>query len=257
MPTPFPGMDPYLEHPDMWRDVHHRLIATLADHLAPALRPRYRVKVEVRTYLAEPDKLTFIGVPDVGAIRINEPPVTYAVPAQPRVVEVPVPDRIEEGYLVVQEVLSGEVITAVELLSPTNKRPGEGRRKYEAKRLAVLGSRTHLVEIDLIRAYEPMLVYGNGHHTHYRILVSRSNRRPQADLYGFNVQESIPAFRLPLRQGDEEPLVQVGQLLHDLYDRAGYDLSVDYRRDPVPPFAGDDAAWVADLLRSGRQQQSD
>ena len=49
MPTPFPGMDPYLEHPDMWRDVHHRLIATLADHLAPALRPRYRVKVEVRT----------------------------------------------------------------------------------------------------------------------------------------------------------------------------------------------------------------
>ena len=60
-----------------------------------------------------------------------------------------------------------------------------------------------------------------------------------------------------MRQGDEEPLVQVGQLLHDLYDRAGYDLSVDYRRDPVPPFEGDDAAWVADLLRSGRQQQSD
>ena len=61
--------------------------------LSSALRPRYRVKVEVRTYLAEPDKLTFIGVPDVGAIRVNEPPVSYAVPAQPRVVEVPVPDR--------------------------------------------------------------------------------------------------------------------------------------------------------------------
>ena len=144
------------------------LIEALRDDLAPRLRPRYRVKVEVRTYLAEPDKLTFIGVPDVGAIRINEPPVTYAVPERPRVVEVPVPDRIEEGYLVVQEVMSGEVITVVELLSPTNKRPGEGRRKYETKRLAVLGSRTHLVEIDLIRAYEPMLVYGNGHHTHYR-----------------------------------------------------------------------------------------
>lgn len=253
MPTPFPGMDPYLEHPDMWRDVHHRLIATLADHLAPALRPRYRVKVEVRTYLAEPDKLTLIGVPDVGAIRINEPPVTYAMPAQPRIVDVPVPDRIQEGYLVVQEVISGEVITVVELLSPTNKRPGEGRRKYEAKRLAVLGSRTHLVEIDLIRAYEPMLVYGNGHHTHYRILVSRSNRRPQADLYGFHVQESIPTFSLPLRKGDEEPLVDVGQLLHNLYDRAGYDLSVDYRRDPVPAFQGEDATWVDTLLEPWRQ----
>ena len=85
--------------------------------------------------------------------------------------------------------MSGEVITAVELLSPTNKRPGEGPAQYEAKRRAVLRLRTHLVEIDLIRAYEPMLVYGNGHHSHYRILVSRSNRRPQADLYGFNVQD--------------------------------------------------------------------
>ena len=74
--------------------------------------------------------------------------------------------------------------------------------------------------------------------SHYRILVSRSNRRPQADLYGFNVRESIPTFSLPLRVGNEEPLVDVGKLLHDLYDRAGYDLSVDYRRDPVPEFRG-------------------
>jgi hypothetical protein len=76
----------------------------------------------------------------------------------------------------------------------------------------------------------------------------RSNLRPQADLYGFNVQEPIPTFLLPLRQGDEEPLVDVGRLLHDLYDRAGYDLSIDYGRDPVPPFDGEDAAWVKELL---------
>ena len=66
MPTPFPGMDPYLEHPDMWHDVHHGLIAILAGRSwRRRLRPRYRVKVEARTYLAEPDKPTFIGVPDV------------------------------------------------------------------------------------------------------------------------------------------------------------------------------------------------
>jgi hypothetical protein len=117
-----------------------------------------------------------------------------------------------------------------------------------AKRAAILDSTTHLVEIDLLRAYEPMLVYGNGHHSHYRILVSRSNLRPQADLYGFDVQEPIPSFLLPLRQGDEEPFVDVGQLLHDLYDRAGYDLSIDYRRQPAPPFEGEDAAWVEKLL---------
>jgi hypothetical protein len=145
-------------------------------------------------------------------------------------------------------VQSGEVVTVIELLSPTNKRPGKGRRHYVAKRAAILDSTSHLVEIDLLRAYEPMLVYGNGHHSHYRILVSRSNLRPQADLYGFDVQEPIPSFLLPLRQGDEEPFVDVGQLLHDLYDRAGYDLSIDYRRQPAPPFEGEDAAWVEKLL---------
>ena len=96
MPTPFPGMDPYLEHPYMWRDVHHSIDCDpgSSDLAASPLRPRYRVKVEVRTYLAEPDKLTFIGVPDVGAIRINQPPVTYAAAsAAPWFVEVPVPDR--------------------------------------------------------------------------------------------------------------------------------------------------------------------
>jgi hypothetical protein len=83
---------------------------------------------------------------------------------------------------------------------------------------------------------------------HDSSLVSRSNRRPQADLYGFDVQDPIPTFSLPLRHGDEEPLVDVGQLLHDLYDRAGYDLSIDYRREPAPPFVGEDADWVKALL---------
>ena len=109
----------------------------------------------------------------------------------------PVSITVEEGYLIVSEVESGDVVTVIELLSPTNKRPGKGRRRYETKRLMILDSDTHLVEIDLIRAYDPMLVYGNGHHSHYRILVSRSNHRPQADLYGFNIQEFDPDLLPP------------------------------------------------------------
>lgn len=256
MPSPFPGMDPYLEHPDLWPDVHHRLIVTLADTLAPALRPRYRVLVETRTYRVEPSDLAFIGRPDVATVRTTrEPATTYPAPALGlrRVVEVPVPDLVEEGHLEVRDVVSGEVVTVLELLSPTNKRPGQGRRLYETKRLTILGTFTHLVEIDLIRAYEPMLVYGDGYQSHYRILVSRSNRRPRADLWAFNVRDAIPAFKLPLRRDDEEPIVDLGRLLHELYDRAGYDLSVDYRLDPVPPLEGDDAAWAAALLAPWRQ----
>lgn len=199
----------------------------------------------------------FIGRPDVATIReVREPAEPYAAPSQGqlRTVQVPILDVVEEGYLEVRDVVSGEVVTAVELLSPTNKRAGEGRRQYETKRLTILGSLTHLVEIDLIRAYEPMLVYGDGHHSHYRILVSRSQRRPRADLFTFNVQDPIPAFKLPLRRGDEEPTVDMGELLGELYDRAGYDLSVDYRLDPVPPLEDEDAVWAAQLLAAWRRR---
>jgi hypothetical protein len=248
MATPFPGMDPYLEHPDLWRDVHHRLIVALADDLAPRLRPRYRVKVEVRVYAAMPDKLGFIGVPDAGIIQVNEPALAYRTPTRPRTVELLVPDVVEEGYLEIQEVVSGEVITVIEILSPANKRSGEGRRFYETKRGLVLASATHLVEIDLLRAYQPMPASSNGSSTHYRILVSHSHHRPKADLYAFDVQEPIPTFPMPLRPAEEEPTIDLNQLLHDLYDRAGYDLSIDYHCQPVPPFEEEDAAWVEALL---------
>ena len=65
MPTPFPGMDPYLEHPRLWPDVHNGLIADLRNTLAPQLRPRYYVALEERTYLAEPAGLAFVSRPDV------------------------------------------------------------------------------------------------------------------------------------------------------------------------------------------------
>jgi hypothetical protein len=253
VPSPFPGMDPYLEHAALWPDVHHGLIEALRNALAPLLRPRYRIAVEERVYVTDVEGPLFIGRPDVSVVNAG-PPTGMGTSApvalvEPRVVEVPLPDRIREGYLEVRDVATGEVVTAVEILSPTNKRPGEGRRLYEGKRLQVLGTRTHLVEIDLLRGGEPMKMWGDGKDSHYRILVSRADRRPRADLYAFNLRDLIPPFSLPLRPGDEEPLVDLGTLLHALYDRAGYDLALDYTAEPVPPLEGDDVAWADQLLR--------
>lgn len=252
MGSPFPGMDPYLEHPDLWSDLHHRLITTLADTLGPQVRPRYIVRVDFRTYRETVAGLELIGRPDVDVRRVREQAVaTYRAsePPQPRTVRVPVTDVIRRGYLQVKDVASGDVITATEILSPTNKRPGKNRRDYEDKRQAILDSSTHLVEIDLLRQYQPMPFEGAGETGHYRILVSRSEKRPQADLYLLSVREPIPTFNLPLRSGDDEPLVDLNTLLHDLYERAGYDLSIDYTRDAVPPLEGKDTAWAAELLR--------
>jgi hypothetical protein len=196
--------------------------------------------------------LSFFGRPDVAVVA--EPAVAYQVaptmdlrPVSVITVELPVPDILRETYLDVKDS-DGEIITCLEILSPANKIPGRGRSMYEHKRRWVLESRTHLVEIDLLRGGLPMAAAGNGHGMHYRILVSREERRPKADLLPFTVRHPIPDFVLPLQRGDEDVTVPLNTLFHDLYDRAGYDLRVDYRSDPAPPLEGDDTAWTDALL---------
>lgn len=244
-------MDPYLERPAIWPDLHHRLITALADVLGPRVRPKYVVRVDFRVYRETVTDLELIGRPDVDVRQLREEAVaTYQSPesGQPRTVKVPLTDVIRRGYLQVKETASDDVVTVIEVLSPTNKRPGKNRRQYEKKRQAVLDSSTHLVEIDLLRRYPPMPLDGAGTTDHYRILVSRSEERPQADLYLFSVRDPIPTFALPLRSGDEEPDVDLNTALRELYERAGYDLSTDYTQDLVPPLEGDDAAWIAERL---------
>jgi hypothetical protein len=248
-------MDPYLEHPDLWPGVHNALIAAMQRALAPAVRPGYVVRLEERTYLNEPDDLVFIGRPDVGVHRHRdadpEAPASSTPDPVAVSVRVPVPDHVRETWLEVRSAASGEVVTVVELLSPSNKRRGSrGRRRYEAKRMAVLGTRTHLVEIDLIRDGEPMAFHGTDRRSDYRLLISRGDRRPNAQAWLFSVREPIPTFRLPLRRGDAEPEVDVGALLRELYETLGYDASVDYRADAVPPLADDDRAWADAVPRA-------
>ncbi|MCS7351734.1 MAG: DUF4058 family protein [Anaerolineae bacterium] len=252
MPSPFPGMDPYLEHPALWPDVHNSLIAALRDELAPRLRPRYIVAIEERIYRITQEGSGWSGRADVVVTRVQAtvPEAGRSAPQLgARVVEVPLPETVRETYLEVRAVGTGEVVTVVEILSPTNKRPGEARRLYEQKRMLILGSQTHLVEIDLLRAGEPMPVVGDGRDGHYRILVSRWEQRPRALLYVFTVRDPIPVFRLPLQAGDEEPEVDLGRLLQTIYDRAAYDLRVNYEEEPVPPLEPPFAEWANARLR--------
>ena len=176
MKSPFPGMDPYLEHPTLWQDVHDRLIAAIADAIVPAVAPNYYVALQRYAYLLGPGGTMYVGKPDVAIARPTLPLVGRAqpIPANAGVLEVEMPmeEEVDENYLEVREVKTGKLITIIEILSPVNKISSEGRQEYLEKRQKILQTRTSLVEIDLLRNGEPMDVIGPPTQSHYRILIS-------------------------------------------------------------------------------------
>jgi hypothetical protein len=233
MASPFPGMNPYLESPAFWSEFHNRLMVAIADDLSPQLRPRYRVAIEQRVYLSSIDDRKLVGIPDVTVTRQSLPEsavATLTLPtSQPISVSLPLPEEVRESYLEVREVSSGQVITVIEILSPKNKRPGEGRIAYARKRQQVLSSTTHFVEMNLLRKGEHFALGLELATSQYYVLVARGDRRPQADLYAFDLTEPLPAFPLPLDGHSAEPIVELQRIFTELFDRAGFDLVIDYQ----------------------------
>lgn len=209
MPSPFPGFDPYLENPDFWPEVHSRSIVALADSLVPQVRPKYEIAIA---------KLT------------------------------PMSEKIKQHYLEVRDRSSGLVVTVVEILSPVNKRPGEGRESYLQKRQRILGSLTNLIEIDLLISFDCLPILAPNIQSDYRILISRYAQRPAAELYAFNLKDALPIFCLPLRSDDVEPTVNFQQLFTEIYDKAGYDYRIDYTSEIVPALSETNRVWVKQLL---------
>lgn len=253
---PFPGMDPWLEHPSLWSDVHFRLIAALASYLSPLVAPHYYVAVGTHTYITAQSRAA-IRYPDVsivetrsGGILQPSPSASSVLVAEPVMVEVPLGDMVEETYLEIREPVSGDVITAIEVLSPLNKRPGAGREKYLRKRLEIFSTYTHLVEIDFLRAWQPMPFAGTAKASHYRILIRRGEEGSHARLYPFNVQDAIPRFPLPLQAGDAEPIIDLGELIKQIYREAWYGLRLNYSQPPTPALAEADEQWAAQILQT-------
>jgi Protein of unknown function (DUF4058) len=243
-------MNPYLENPALWSEVHSWLIVELARSLNPSLIPKYRAAVEKRVYL---DAL-LVGIPDASVFQQNAEGdrtlgATTGVLSKPMRVTLPLSEEITERYLEIREVKTGRVVTVVEVLSPKNKRVSEGRDKYLTKRQKILNSATHLVEIDLLRTgnFMPMAEVIR---SDYRILVSRANLRPEAELYPFNLQESIPQFLFPLQSSDAEPVVNLSEILRQVYQEAALDLAIDYSVQPLPALSESDFQWVRSLAGS-------
>lgn len=256
MPSPFPGMNPYLENGSLWREVHNRMIVAIANDLGTKLRPKYYAAIETRTYLDDESEGVLVGIPDAIVFAAAQSPpssmapvATVEVPTtQPQQVQLVEPIEIKERFLEVRAVQTHEVVTVIELLSPKNKR-GDGRISYLKKRQAVLGSQSHLVEIDFLRAYQPLPIAGVQWMGDYRILVSDVTQRPTAQLYSFNLPDPIPTFSLPLKPDDPALQVDLQPLLHEIYDQGNFDLRVDYTQSvPASPLSETHQRWLHQIL---------
>ena len=261
MRSPFPGMDPYLEGPRLWPDVHHSLISGIRQHLNPQLRPKYVARIEERVYISdETDAGRKAIIPDVhvvlptnhqsaGGRRHQASPGEVAQAVE--VVEL-IDQEIHEPRLEIFDVDNREVVTVIEVLSPTNKiRGSEGRREYLNKRRAVIASSTHLVEIDLLRSGAPVFVGQELPPHEYGVYVSRALPDARRGLFWpILLAQRLPVVWIPLRGADPDVPLDLQLVLQGQYDEAGYDVDIDYTNDPDIPLPAEATKWADDLLRA-------
>ena len=257
MPSPFPGMDPFLERRGRWREVRTGFLTEARFQLIRTLPPGYEVRAESNVYLHElpgdprprvrvaDDAVTFTGgltgAAAAGGTALAEPPLRTRL--TPRVQE------RQELFLEIVDESGDEVVTVIELLSRANK--ANHRDQYLAKRDELLHSPTHLVEIDLLRDGRPHELGDTADgpvapSTAYRYFVSRADERPAAGVWEIGLRDALPPLPVPLRGGDAVTL-DVRAALDAVYDQSRYARTV-YRFPPDPPLDPADAAWAAGVL---------
>ena len=247
MPSPFPGMNPYIEQDAYWQDFHLEFLPAMRGRLVAQVRPKYIVMLDEHIYVQEhaPGPRRLVGRADVSlaaprprdqeaaGVGILEPPVQ---------VQIPVQEDHRVPFLEIRDRRGRELITVVELLSPANKRGGADREQYMAKREELLESAAHFVEIDLLRGGRPMPLEQRPR-CDYSVLVSRAEARPRAGFWPIRLRQRLPVIPIPLLPGDPDAQIDLQEILHYVYDATGYEDFI-YAGRPDPRLSSRDAAWA-------------
>jgi hypothetical protein len=256
MANPFPGMDPYLEG-TLWTTVHSNLTEEIARQLAPKVRPKYVARSARRIVLATPDptELPPERVPDVVVMGSSpgDPAAGGAAIAAPLVLEALVPVPMPQTTVEIRDADGKRLVTAIEVLSPTNKR-GDGRREYVRKRQELLASTAHLMEIDLIRVGRRFPVARKLPRAPYFVFLSRAGRRRQIEVWPIRLDQPLPTVPVPLLSGDPDVPLDLQAALTTVYTIFGYDETIDYSRPPPGRLPAKESSWVDQRLReAGRR----
>lgn len=269
MQSPFPGMDPYIEACGLWADFHSHLIERIGDKLADATPARYLVRTGERSYvvLVESEgKASYPFLPDVSITAPERPrkpsrkkggaavvePEGEIEPIQLRAF---IEEEHREAFVEIYEATPEQrLITTVEVLSPSNKRPNSlGRDLYLRKRQSVMLEGINLVEIDLLRGGERMPMLDPWPASPYTLMVARAKKPHACLVWQGHFRKPLPTIRVPLAKPDPDISLDLQPLIDAIYERYRYAQSIDYTQPLNPPLAPEETSWLQQQLKARRK----
>lgn len=271
MPSPFPGMDPYLEG-EMWQEFHETLAAEIRGHLLAQLPAKYVALLAKRYVVGSPSSGVLPGLglnivdwpqqrviyPDVHVAALpprslREPGLAWEAGValmEPVEVANPLPEQVPQLSVEIRDVAQRRLVTVIEILSPANKH-SQGAAEYHEWRIGLLQTRTHLLEIDLLRGGARIQLLAEPPAAPYYIYLSRTERRPYTQIWPVLLRQRLPAVPVPLLHPDPDVVLDLQAAVDACFALVGYERLLDYADPPpLPPLSEEDAAWVDDRLRT-------
>ncbi len=259
MPSPFPGMDPYLEG-EIWQEFQEHFALHISKQLMPLVSPRY-VASQTKRYVIDrtapgactPRRISY------SSVRLVDPPYLALHVASERTCMIDEPTTelpnllLEEVPLIgveVRELANRRLVTMIEIFAHVNKHD-QGARDYEQRRMEILHTRPHLLEIDLLRQGHRVLLGGDVPPAHYYVYLSRWQRRPFTQVWAMSLQRRLPTVPVPLLEPDADVPLDLQAVFTAAFDEGGYARLLDYGFSlPLPELDEHDARWVRELLCS-------
>jgi hypothetical protein len=252
MPSPFPGMDPYFEG-NWWTSFHAEFASNIAHQLVPQLRPKY-IAVPERRYIRGAEEEVLISaaamIPDVAIRRTKshaELPAATATITEPVRLRTSRAIKVPQYRVEIRDLKNRRLVTAIELLSPTNK--GSGRKSYLRKRRHLLWSSTNLMKIDLHHQGRRIPLLDPYPPATYYVLLNRARKRSVTEVWPIKIDEPLPTVSIPLLKGDADVPLNLQRAFTHVYDAGGFDLAHDYREAPDVELPVMEAAWLAEHLK--------
>ena len=251
MPTPFPGMDPYIES-WIWGSFHSNLITAIYDRLNPRLPKRFIASTELFVWRVDNSERLLVGGPDVFVSDRDPVPGSGGVATLAAPINTVLPGVVrKQRYVKIIDSEERRVVAVIEILSPSNKTGGEDGQMYRLKREEYLASGISLVEIDLLRAGQrPPLGDPAPPISDYYVLVHRGWERSRIGIWPVSVRETLPLMPIPLDPDVAELTIDLRACIDHVYDFGRYAEQLDYSKPPKPPLREPDATWARDLLAS-------